>query len=233
MVYHVPALIFAVILTAYWGRVVRLVYKMRRRHGASANFAPPEKLGRWLRIVWVPAVIIWVVHPWSSALVNPDRLPAGMWELWQNRPVGYVAAGVAALALAGTLICWKKMGKSWRMGINPEEKTQLIVSGPYAYVRHPIYALQSVLMLATMAAIASPLMIAVGVIVLVFLQWEAWREEAYLREHHGQAYAAYCRETGGFVPRSLRAYRTGAALGQDSPSDSRAESTAGGVGMTK
>jgi protein-S-isoprenylcysteine O-methyltransferase Ste14 len=217
MLYHVPALIFAVTVTAYWGRVVRLVYKMRRRHGASANFAPPERLGRWLRVIWVPAVLIWVAHPWLTALTRPERLPPPLRELWTHIAIGYVAAVIAALALAGTLICWKRMGKSWRMGINPTEKTELIVTGPYAYVRHPIYAIQSVLMLATVAAITSPVMLCVGLIVLALLQWEARREEGYLREHHGQVYVEYCRRTGGFVPRTWRAYRTVPASVHRSP----------------
>jgi protein-S-isoprenylcysteine O-methyltransferase Ste14 len=99
------------------------------------------------------------------------------------------------------------MGKSWRMGINPDEKTQLIVSGPYAYVRHPIYAIQSLMLLATMLLVPSPLMLAAGVAMLTFLQWEARREEKYLSVHHGSGYLEYCQQTGGFLPKSFRAYR--------------------------
>src|SRR5258708_6744288 len=95
MVYHLPALILAVILTAYWGRVVRLVYKMRRRHGARANCAPPERRGRWLRSGGMPAVLIWVAPPWLTALTKPENLPAPLRELWTNRAVAYAAAAIA------------------------------------------------------------------------------------------------------------------------------------------
>ncbi len=98
------------------------------------------------------------------------------------------------------------MGKSWRMGIDPNEKTPLVVSGPYAYVRHPIYALSSVLMLATMLAIPSPLMIAVGITHLLLLQWEARREEQHLIRVHGQLYQNYFDSVGRFVPIHLHAY---------------------------
>lgn len=111
---------------------------------------------------------------------------------------------MAVLAFGATWVCWKKMGKSWRMGINPDEKTQLIVSGPYAYVRHPIYGLSSLLMLASLAVVPSPLMMIVAAIHLVLLQWEARREEQYLRLQHGRVYEEYCRSTGRFCPRSLR-----------------------------
>jgi protein-S-isoprenylcysteine O-methyltransferase Ste14 len=155
-----------------------------------------------LRIVWVPGVLVWIAHPYITALVPQTTLPAVLRDLHSKRIVGLVAAAVGTLALVGTLVCWKRMGKSWRMGINPDEKTQLIVSGPYAYVRHPIYALQSLLALATAVAVPSPLMIAVATAIVLLLQWEARREEKYLLVHHGEAYAEYCRRVGRFAPRS-------------------------------
>ena len=67
----------------------------------------------------------------------------------------------------------KKIGNRLAMGIDPADKTQLICTGPYAYVRHPIYALSSLLMLMTMVIWPSPVMLAVGVVHLLLLQWEA------------------------------------------------------------
>ena len=92
------------------------------------------------------------------------------------------------------------------MGINPEEKTQLIVSGPYAYLRHPIYSLQSLLMLTSFVVVPSPLMAAVVILLLLLLQWEAAREEKHLVQQHGEAYAEYQRHVGRFIPRSLHPY---------------------------
>lgn len=200
-----PALILGVILAAYWARVLRLVYKIRRTTGRSANFTPPEPLGLALRTLWYPAVVLWVVHPFLTA--SGATLPRALVLLFDQPVLAWAALCIAGLAFAGTLVCWKKMGRSWRMGINPDEKTLLIVSGPYAYVRHPIYALSSVLMLASLAIIPSPLMLAAGVIHLLLLQWEAQREEKHLIAHHGAAYADYCRNVGRFVPWSLRPYQ--------------------------
>jgi protein-S-isoprenylcysteine O-methyltransferase Ste14 len=119
----------------------------------------------------------------------------------------WTAVAVAVGAWVATLVCWKKMGKSWRMGINPAEKTQLIVSGPYAYVRHPIYALSSVLVIASAVAVPTILMICVAVVHCALLQWEARREERYLLGVHGQPYADYVGSVGRFVPRSLAAHK--------------------------
>jgi protein-S-isoprenylcysteine O-methyltransferase Ste14 len=105
------------------------------------------------------------------------------------------------LAFIATWICWKKMGTSWRMGIDPNDKTQLVVTGPYARLRHPIYALSSLLMICTMLILPSPAMLAVGAVHLSLLQWEARREERYLTALHGPSYVQYSARTGRFLPK--------------------------------
>lgn len=194
-----PALFVGVMIGAYWARVIKLVRKTRRTSGASANFVPPEPLGRLLRIIWYPAVVIWIAHPLLIAFWPTPPTPIRPITL--HNAVQWIALVVAVAAFTATLVCWKKMGKSWRMGINPAEKTQLILSGPYQYVRHPIYALSSILMLATLAIVPSLLMLIVAIIHLLLLQWEARREERYLLGAHGPAYENYMKQVGRFVPR--------------------------------
>ena len=129
-----------------------------------------------------------------------------MQPLGRNRLAGWACAAVAAVVLAATWVCWKRMGKSWRMGIDPGERTGLVVTGPYAYVRHPIYALSSLLMVTTAITLPSPAMIAVAVIHLAFLQWEARREEAFMVSVHGAGYREYRDRVGRFLPRRVRPY---------------------------
>jgi protein-S-isoprenylcysteine O-methyltransferase Ste14 len=97
------------------------------------------------------------------------------------------------------------------MGIDPTERTQLVFTGPYAYVRHPIYALSSLLAITAMIATPSPLMLAVGLLHVLFLQWEARREERYLVGVHGGPYEDYLYRVGRFVPRLAPRGRPAAA----------------------
>jgi protein-S-isoprenylcysteine O-methyltransferase Ste14 len=198
-----PALLVGLILGAYWGRVIRLLYKAHKA-GHSANFIPREGIGRLLRLVWIPVVLLWIALPLIQGAGGAHDDPY-LTPLFLLRPLSWLAVIVAFAALFLTLACWKEMGRSWRMGINPDEKTQLIATGPYAYLRHPVYALSSVLMLASVAVDASPLMIAVALLHLALLQFEARREEAYLLRTHGAIYQDYCRRVGGFFPRLPRA----------------------------
>jgi protein-S-isoprenylcysteine O-methyltransferase Ste14 len=201
-----PALILGLILLAYWGRVVRMAHKARKRTGRAANFLPPELVGRALRLIWVPVVIVWVTHPLLTAFARPHRGLMG--TLWRVPWVAWLAVIGAAGCLGASLMCWKRMGKSWRMGIDPSERTPLVVEGPYAYVRHPIYALSQVLMVTSVIVIPSPLLIGCAVVHVALLQWEARREEAYLRDAHGDAYTDYCSRVGRFLPWRKRIGRT-------------------------
>jgi protein-S-isoprenylcysteine O-methyltransferase Ste14 len=204
-----PALAVGVIVAAYWWRVLRMAIKMRRKTGQAANFLPTEPLGKMLRIIWQPVVWIWIAHPFVTAfLPNPPLILRPIYFL---PSIQLFAVVIAILAFIATRACWKRMGKSWRMGINPAERTLLVITGPYAYVRHPIYALSSVLMIATVAAVPTPLLIATAMLHLLLLQWEAHREERHLSTIHGQQYDLYCKSVGRFLPRTRRGYSTSAA----------------------
>ena len=199
MLRQLPALLVGLIIAAYWARVLRMARKIHRLAGHSANVIPPEPVGRLIRIIWIPLTFLWIAIPLIVPFIqSPPWIVQPMLDLPTLEWAGF---GVAAVAFALTWICWKKMGKSWRMGIDPNETTSLIVSGPYSYIRHPIYALSSVLMLATVAAEPIPILIPIAAVHLVLLQLEARREERHQTRAHGQVYIDYCSKTGGFFPR--------------------------------
>ena len=73
---------------------------------------PPELLGRLLRIVWIPAVILWIFMPLATPFVVGLpmflRPPAFAGDVI----VGWIAAVIAAVAFIITWVCWIKMGVS-------------------------------------------------------------------------------------------------------------------------
>jgi protein-S-isoprenylcysteine O-methyltransferase Ste14 len=198
MAAKVPALIVGLIIGAYWARVLYMARKWRQRAGHSANFIPAERVGKLTRFVWIPVVVLWVALPIIRGL--GQTRPLVLEPLISSSLLSWPAALVALAAYLATLVCWKKMGKSWRMGIDPNETTQLIVTGPYGHVRHPIYALSMVLMFATMVVCPTPLMLIVGPIHIVLLYFEARREELYLKRVHGAMYEEYCQQVSRFIP---------------------------------
>lgn len=200
---RLPLLLIGLTVLAYWARVARMARKAKRRTGNAGNFFPPEPLGRALRVLWVPVVGVWITLPMAGAVARD--LPVLLTPVVATPPplVWGMSAVVVACA-AATVACWRRMGKSWRMGINPAERTGLVCTGPYAHVAHPIYALSIAMMAATMAALPSPLMLAAGAVHVTLIVWEAVREERHLTGLHGNTYAEYRSRVGRFLPRVRR-----------------------------
>lgn len=196
--YRIAAFVLGLIVGGYWLRVMRMARKARQKTGRAANLVPAETTGRLLRLLWTPVVLVWIGQPLVTAfgLSRPALLKPLVASSW----LAWAMVAVAAGAFWLTRICWKTMGRNWRMGIDPNERTQLVLSGPYRYVRHPIYALSQVMMLATALAVPSPILLGAACAHVLLMQWEARREEAYLVRTHGESYATYSATIGRFFP---------------------------------
>jgi protein-S-isoprenylcysteine O-methyltransferase Ste14 len=108
------------------------------------------------------------------------------------------------LALAGTaltLYAQIAMGASWRIGVDPAERTELVISGPFRLVRNPIFAamLPTSLGLALLVPNAPALVAFLTLVAALELQTRVV-EEPYLLRAHGETYAAYASEVGRFLP---------------------------------
>jgi protein-S-isoprenylcysteine O-methyltransferase Ste14 len=199
MIDRLPPLIAGSCLLVYWGTVVAKAVRFARKETHDANVIPRERTGRVLRVIWLPLIIGWCVQPWlqvSSGDQTAARQLGGFAIV-----VAFIGAAACVLATVGTFSCWREMGKSWRIGIDPREKTQLVFTGAYRFVRHPIYALSVLLITGTLATTPTLTMLGIALLHIVMLQYEARREEAYLLEKHGATYAEYRNRVGRFVPR--------------------------------
>ncbi len=112
-------------------------------------------------------------------------------------------AGVALFAagLLGTLAAQLAMGASWRIGVDPSEKTALVTRGPFAVVRNPIYSAMLPALLGLALTTPSLLALAAWVAEVTAIELQVrFVEEPYLASVHGAAFADYCARVGRFVP---------------------------------
>jgi protein-S-isoprenylcysteine O-methyltransferase Ste14 len=119
-----------------------------------------------------------------------------------DRPA--VAAAGLVLMVAGSVVTvWAQfaMGRSWRIGVDTSERTELVTRGPFRSVRNPIYT--AMLVTVTGIALAIPKVLAGILLALTVCALEIQVravEEPHLRATHRQEYAAYLARTGRFVP---------------------------------
>ena len=100
--------------------------------------------------------------------------------------------------------CYAALADSWRIGIKKKEKTELVTSGPYGRIRHPIYSFQILALLG--AAMLIPTVVSLALLVLhtACSTIKALDEEAYLTGVHGESYKHFLARTGRFLPKLLR-----------------------------
>lgn len=113
-----------------------------------------------------------------------------------------VWAGLGVQTASGALGIWARrlLGRHWSGEITIKIDHELIRSGPYRFVRHPIYTAWLGMFAGT--ALASGQMHALlGFAMAAFAYWRKIRlEEANLRRAFGPEYEAYRRDTRALVP---------------------------------
>jgi protein-S-isoprenylcysteine O-methyltransferase Ste14 len=112
-------------------------------------------------------------------------------------------AGIAlyAAGLIGVVVAQRAMGDSWRIGTDPDERTDLVTDGPFTLVRHPIYSALVVLYLGLALLVPSVIALAASFLFLLAAEGEVRLiEEPHLARLHGQAWANYAGRTGRFLP---------------------------------
>ena len=119
-----------------------------------------------------------------------------------DHPVGHAMGFVLFFTgLVGTLLAQGVMGSSWRVGVDEDEKTELVTTGPFEVVRNPIFSAMvlAFLGLALLVPNAAALAGLVAMVAAVETQVRLV-EEPYLLRSHDARYAAYASRVGRFVP---------------------------------
>jgi protein-S-isoprenylcysteine O-methyltransferase Ste14 len=107
---------------------------------------------------------------------------------------------IEAIGLVLTIWARRHLGQNWSGRIAVMAEHDLIKSGPYQLLRHPIYT-GLLLMYFGVALVTGEWLALVGVAMAVFAYWRKIRlEEATLNSAFGEAYANYRRGTWALLP---------------------------------
>jgi len=127
---------------------------------------------------------------WGGTRFLPDRASVGL-------------AGVALTGAGVAMAIWARwhLGENWSAMVTLKEGHELIRSGPYRRIRHPIYSGMLVGLLGTALALGEYRgLIAFG-IALVNYYLKAKKEERFLFEEFGDKFSEHTQHTGMFLPK--------------------------------
>ena len=178
---HVVELVLAIGWAAFWLYWLVAAFSMKR--------------GRvpWSRELGIRAVIVVVVilllclGAFRGHGLNTDPWRAGL--------------GLALFALGLGFAIWARVhiGRNWGTPMTQKDEPELVTSGPYHLVRHPIYSGILVAGVGTAVALSWLWLTAVALAGVYFV-YSATVEEHYLTEQFPDTYPVYKRSTKMLVP---------------------------------
>ena len=191
--------IAALVLWGAWGVLTlgfRVAIQVKQTGSTGLHGIPPgASASEWAAgILIVAATISGVAAP----ILQLQGAAPPLWESTIVRALGGVMGLVGVAATFGAQIA---MGKSWRIGVDPGERTDLVTEGPFALVRNPIFTTMIVTMVGFALLIANRTALAAPVGMFVAIELQVRRvEEPYLVKVHGDVYLDYLSRVGRFVP---------------------------------
>lgn len=112
--------------------------------------------------------------------------------------LGVVLVVLGSLATFGAQLA---LGASWRIGVDQDEHTTLVTTGPFRLVRNPVFTAALVVFLGVALMVPNPVAIAGLAVTLTGIEIQVRLvEEPYLRRVHDATYTNYASRVGRFLP---------------------------------
>jgi protein-S-isoprenylcysteine O-methyltransferase Ste14 len=136
-------------------------------------------------------LVLYAINPhWLEVL----SVPFPVWLRWMGFALGVLSLGFYA---------WSRttLGKEWSSPLQMREKHHLVTTGPYAWIRHPIYLAMMGFLTSIAFVTANWFLIAFLVVSIVDLTLRIPKEEQMMIEEFGHEYKAYIQRTGRLIPK--------------------------------
>ena len=142
---------------------------------ASYLLVRPEARYGWLGVRVVPASL---AVEWIGVLPTAAGVAVALWARWH-------------------------LGANWSGVVTLKEGHELIRTGPYRTIRHPIYTGILLALLGTAVAMGEMRGLLAVAIAWLSFYWKARREESFLTQEFGEKYEAHAKQSGMFLPKNI------------------------------
>jgi protein-S-isoprenylcysteine O-methyltransferase Ste14 len=182
--------------------IIRAIFGIQQhRNGQSSwsvNEEAVEREGR-LSLLLRPVGFIFFLGLVVFYLIEPS----GFDWLFLTLPNWIRWTGALLCTASLLLLVWvhRTLGIQWSTTLKFKERHALITSGPYEFIRHPMYtSINFFFMGLSMISSFWPFLVLLIIMTLFFIRIVE-REEAMMVEQFGEEYRAYIKRTGRYLPR--------------------------------
>ena len=152
---------------------------------------------KMMNVIKLGGLVLWLSP--IVYLINPQ------WMAWSKiglpEWVRWLGVGFGILCALGIYWLFSSIGS----GITPTSATRrehtLVVSGPYRWVRHPLYTVGASMFVSFGMMADNWFIAALGILTFILMAIRTPKEEANLIEKFGDEYREYMKRTGRFLPK--------------------------------
>ena len=141
-------------------------------------------------VLWLSPLIYLINPAWMAW----SKLGLPEWVRWLGVVIG-------VLCILGIYWLFSSIGSGITLTSATRKEHRLVTSGPYRWVRHPLYTVGSSLFIAFGMMADNWFIAALGLLAFVAMASRTPKEEANLIAKFGDEYREYMRQTGRFFPR--------------------------------
>jgi protein-S-isoprenylcysteine O-methyltransferase Ste14 len=182
-------------------RVIQLLWLLLMVYWiAGATRSKPTRRTEWRAWSWIRLALTVFIF---ASLFSPAARIGWLAQRFVPQTFALAVTGLILTALGIGLAAWARytLGRNWSAAVALKQSHELVSTGPYARIRHPIYS--GVLLGLVGTALAIGEWRALLAVVVLAASWlvKARKEEALLAEEFGEAFAVHRSRTGMFLPR--------------------------------
>jgi len=200
-------IIFRIIFISVFVITLAISAVYRKRARESGEVIQRIKEGKVIltgRLVGALILLIFILlYAFIPDWISWSQLVIPLWIRW-------IGVGLALLCPFFSIWIFKNIGKNISETIFTKEDHQLVTSGPYRWVRHPLYS-TGILLIFSLGMIASNWVILLLAVfcTLIFQFFVIPKEEEHLVKRFGKLYENYKSTTGRLLPKFYMSHYTG------------------------
>jgi protein-S-isoprenylcysteine O-methyltransferase Ste14 len=184
-------------LILFTGVGISIYYRRKADQESGEKVARSVDGNAMMTVIKVFGLVLWLSP--LVYLLNPQ------WMAWSKiglpDTLRWLGVFIGVLSVFGIYWLFSSIGS----GITPTSATReehtLVTSGPYRWVRHPLYTIGSSLFIAFGLMADNWIIAALGILAFIAMAIRTPKEEANLVEKFGDEYREYMKRTGAFLPK--------------------------------
>ena len=185
-VFYILVLLFVFVIPSY------LTYKSTGINPITFGKEPNAHnyIGNVMKVLLAALFVVILMYSFGNVYQFTIPIP-----YLQNLNIRWAAIVLIHISLIWIIIAQVQMSNSWRIGIDEQNKTDLITKGLFSISRNPIFLGMIICVAGLFLVIPNAISLCILVTTYIVIHIQIRLEEEFLKKQHGEQYISYQSKT--------------------------------------